>query len=131
MFTLITLNIKLKYFIFLTVIVIIFDVLIICKSACTKIKRSMLYQYDLNIYRGCEHSCKCCYRIYSHKYLESNYKTSTNSNIINSNNINPNNSNSDIVDRNTNDFFNNIYIKTNIAKELDKQFLNLLLKIKC
>jgi len=77
---------------------------IICKSACTKTKRSMPYKWDLNIYRGCEHQCKYCYALYSHKYLESNY--------------------GDIVkssEANSNKFFNNIYIKTNIAEELDKQ----------
>jgi DNA repair photolyase len=123
---------------------------IICKSACTKTKRSMPYQYDLNIYRGCEHSCKYCYAIYSHKYLESNYNESTNFNNINLNNVNSNNldfttldvnnkgPNSSDLDNNrnnnrnnnngnnrnnnsNNNFFNEIYIKTNIVKELDKQ----------
>ena len=77
---------------------------IICKSACTKTKRSMPYKWDLNIYRGCEHRCKYCYALYSHKYLESNYGEAVNS-----------------KEANSNKFFNNIYIKTNIAEELDKQ----------
>lgn len=77
---------------------------IICKSACTKTKRSMPYKWDLNIYRGCEHRCKYCYALYSHKYLESNYGEIVGSSGANSNK-----------------FFNNIYIKTNIAEELDKQ----------
>ena len=77
---------------------------IISKSACTKTKRSMPYKWDLNIYRGCEHQCKYCYALYSHKYLESNYPESIDSN-----------------EANSNKFFNNIYIKTNIAEELDKQ----------
>lgn len=77
---------------------------IICKSACTKTKRSMPYKWDLNIYRGCEHSCKYCYALYSHKYLESNYRE-----IV------------DLGTANSNKFFNNIYIKTNVAEELDKQ----------
>ncbi|MDR0900597.1 MAG: radical SAM protein [Methanobrevibacter sp.] len=77
---------------------------IICKSACNKIKRSMPYKWDLNIYRGCSHQCKYCYALYSHKYLESNYGDIVGSNGANSNR-----------------FFNNIYIKTNIAEELDKQ----------
>ena len=46
--------------------------------------------YDLNIYRGCEHKCEYCFAQYSHKYLE-------------------------------NDFFNDIYIKTNVAEILDKE----------
>ena len=46
--------------------------------------------YDLNIYRGCEHRCKYCFAQYSHKYLES-------------------------------DFFNDIYVKTNVAEILDKE----------
>ena len=77
---------------------------IICKSACSKTKRSMPYKWELNIYRGCEHRCKYCYALYSHKYLESNY--------------------GEIVspeEANSNKFFDNIYIKTNVAEELDKQ----------
>lgn len=81
---------------------------IICKSACNKTKRSMPYKWDLNIYRGCEHKCKYCYALYSHKYLESNYKESLNS---------KNSNNSSI----SNHFFENIYIKSNIAEKLDIQ----------
>ncbi|MBZ9570603.1 radical SAM protein [Methanobrevibacter sp. TMH8] len=77
---------------------------IICKSACTKTKPRMPYKWDLNVYRGCEHRCKYCYAIYSHKYLESNYKGAVSSSGANSNK-----------------FFNNIYIKTNVVEELDKQ----------
>ena len=77
---------------------------ITCKSACTKTKRIMPYKWELNIYRGCEHRCKYCYALYSHKYLESNY-----GGIVNGN------------EADSNKFFNNIYIKTNIAEELDKQ----------
>jgi len=76
---------------------------ITCKSACTKTKRSMPYKWDLNIYRGCEHQCKYCYALYSHKYLESKYKELASN------------------EANSNKFFNNIYIKTNVAEELDKQ----------
>ena len=46
--------------------------------------------YDLNIYRGCEHRCEYCFAQYSHKYLES-------------------------------DFFNDIYVKTNVAEILDNE----------
>lgn len=46
--------------------------------------------YDLNIYRGCEHRCEYCFAQYSHEYLES-------------------------------DFFNDIFVKTNIAEILDKE----------
>lgn len=43
---------------------------IICKRALNKLnKRNLPYNFDLNIYRGCEHACKYCYAIYSHKYL--------------------------------------------------------------
>jgi DNA repair photolyase len=70
-----------------------------CKSACIKTKRKMPYKWDLNIYRGCEHRCKYCYALYSHKYLEKNYNESSKSD----------------------QFFDNIYVKTNIAEELDKQ----------
>ncbi len=72
---------------------------ILCKSACIKNKRTMPYKWDLNIYRGCEHRCKYCYALYSHKYLKNNYNESSNSD----------------------EFFDNIYVKTNIAEELEKQ----------
>ena len=64
----------------------------------------MPYKWDLNIYRGCEHRCKYCYALYSHKYLESNYGEAVSSS-----------------EASSNKFFDNIYIKTNIAEELDKQ----------
>jgi DNA repair photolyase len=66
---------------------------ITCKSALNKVKGGFPYKWDLNIYRGCIHNCKYCYALYSHKYI---------------------NSSSD-------DFFNEIYIKTNIVEELDRQ----------
>lgn len=72
---------------------------IICKSACIKTKRSMPYKWDLNIYRGCEHRCKYCYALYSHKYLEKNYNESSNSD----------------------KFFDDIYVKRNIAEKLEEQ----------
>jgi DNA repair photolyase len=62
-----------------------------CKSALNKLKRKMPYKYDLNIYRGCKHGCKYCYALYSHKYLDSK------------------------------DYHKDIYIKTNIVEELEKQ----------
>ncbi|MCM1991611.1 SPL family radical SAM protein [Oceanirhabdus seepicola] len=62
-----------------------------CKGALTKLKRKIPYGWDLNIYRGCQHGCKYCYAIYSHKYLGSI------------------------------DFFRDIHIKTNIVDELEKE----------
>ncbi len=59
-----------------------------CEIACNKLKRSMPYKWDLNIYRGCEHGCKYCYAIYSHKYI------------------------------NSNNYFEEIYVKTNIVENL-------------
>lgn len=61
------------------------------KSALTKLKRKVPYGWDLNIYRGCQHGCKYCYAMYSHKYLDSK------------------------------DFFSDIHIKTNIIDELEKE----------
>ncbi len=61
------------------------------KSALTELKRKIPYGWDLNIYRGCQHGCKYCYAMYSHKYLESD------------------------------DFFSEIHIKTNIVDELEKE----------
>jgi DNA repair photolyase len=63
----------------------------IAKSALTQLKRKIPYGWDLNIYRGCQHGCKYCYAMYSHKYLDSD------------------------------DFFNEIHVKTNIVDELEKE----------
>lgn len=63
----------------------------IAKSALTKLKRKIPYSWDLNIYRGCQHGCRYCYAMYSHKYLDSV------------------------------DFFNEIHVKTNIVDELEKE----------
>ena len=49
------------------------------------------FQWDLNIYRGCTHNCRYCYALYSHKYLESN------------------------------NFFADIFVKTNIIEALEKK----------
>lgn len=62
------------------------------KTALNKINNSYLpYKWDLNIYRGCIHKCAYCYALYSHKYL------------------------------NSKNFFNDIFVKKNIASELDKK----------
>ncbi|MCX7710537.1 MAG: radical SAM protein [Clostridia bacterium] len=63
----------------------------IAKSALTMLKRKIPYGWDLNIYRGCQHGCKYCYAMYSHKYLDSA------------------------------DFFNEIHVKTNIVEELERE----------
>jgi len=62
-----------------------------CSSACSKLKRKIPLAWDLNIYRGCEHGCKYCYAMYSHKYLDSE------------------------------EYFDDIYVKTNIVEQLEKQ----------
>lgn len=64
---------------------------ITCKSACHKIDGFLPYGWDLNIYRGCAHRCVYCFALYSHKYINS---------------VN---------------FFDDIYVKTNIAEQLEKQ----------
>lgn len=51
----------------------------------------MPYQWDLNIYRGCQHGCKYCYALYSNNYIKSN------------------------------NFYSEVSIKTNIVEELEKQ----------
>lgn len=61
------------------------------QSALTELKRKIPYGWDLNIYRGCGHGCRYCYAMYSHDYLGSR------------------------------DFFNDIYVKTNVADELEKR----------
>ncbi|MGF7059512.1 SPL family radical SAM protein [Brassicibacter mesophilus] len=61
------------------------------KSALNELKRRGLpYKYDLNIYRGCSNGCKYCYAESSHKYLGSD------------------------------SFQSEIFVKTNIADELEK-----------
>ena len=60
-------------------------------SALHKLKRKIPYGWDLNIYRGCQHSCLYCYALYSHEYL-----ASTN-------------------------FSGEIFIKTNIAEQLERE----------
>lgn len=62
-----------------------------CSEACNKLKRKIPFAWDLNIYRGCEHGCKYCYAMYSHQYLDSEQ------------------------------YFNDIYVKTDIVKQLEKQ----------
>jgi DNA repair photolyase len=62
-----------------------------CESAINKLKRKMPYGWDMNIYRGCEHGCKYCYAIYAHQYVGAG------------------------------NFFKDIYAKTNIVEQLEKQ----------
>ncbi|WP_042349251.1 SPL family radical SAM protein [Bacillus massiliigorillae] len=62
-----------------------------CTIACNKLKRKVPYSWDLNIYRGCEHGCKYCYAIYSHKHLSSD------------------------------SYFDDIYVKTNVVEQLEMQ----------
>lgn len=62
-----------------------------CETACNKLKRKIPFAWDLNIYRGCEHGCKYCYAMYSHQYLGSEQ------------------------------YFSDIYVKTNIVEMLEKQ----------
>ena len=63
-----------------------------CASALHKLKSGKLpFDWDLNIYRGCAHRCKYCYAIYSHAYLGNG------------------------------DYFGEIYVKSNIAKILERE----------
>lgn len=64
---------------------------ITCEKALNKLKRKIPFSWDLNIYRGCEHGCKYCYAMYSHKYMGSDK------------------------------YFEDIYVKTNVVKQLEKQ----------
>ncbi len=57
-------------------------------------KQTFATNWDLNIYRGCSHKCKYCFAQYTHDYLNS-----------------PN-------------FFNQIFVKINIPKILDKELSN-------
>ena len=62
-----------------------------CKTPLNSINSNrMPYKRDLNIYRGCQHGCKYCFALYTHKYLDSK------------------------------DYYNTIFVKTNVAEELEK-----------
>ncbi len=62
-----------------------------CESALNKLKRKVPFGWDLNIYRGCSHACSYCYAIYSHQYL------------------------------NSDGFYDDIFVKTNIVEHLEKE----------
>ncbi|MCC4771080.1 radical SAM protein [Methanosarcina sp. DH2] len=78
------------------------------KKALNKIKETsrltLPYRWDLNIYRGCGHGCNYCYAIYSHSYLDKEDKKCSSS-----------------EGEKGSDFFQRIYVKTNIAEALEKQ----------
>lgn len=61
------------------------------KSALHMTGRKAPCGLDLNIYRGCEHGCKYCFALYSHKYLDDS------------------------------DYTGSIYVKTNIAERLERE----------
>lgn len=75
-------------------------------KALNKIKATsrlkLPYSWDLNIYRGCEHSCHYCYAMYSHCYLEKEEKGPGSG-------------------EESSGFFQKIYVKTNIEEALEKQ----------
>lgn len=62
-----------------------------CVSACNKVSGRFPFKWDMNVYRGCEHGCKYCFAMYSHKYLGSEQ------------------------------YFSDIFIKSNIVEQLEKQ----------
>lgn len=61
------------------------------KSALHYHDNEMPCNWDVNVYRGCGHGCRYCFARYSHEYLEAG------------------------------DFFQDIYIKRNIAEVLDRE----------
>jgi len=67
---------------------------LVCTNALHNLRRKNPYSWDLNIYRGCEHGCNYCFAIYSHDYL------------------------------NDGRFFENLYVKTNIVEQLEKELRN-------
>ncbi len=62
------------------------------ESALHKLKRKTPYGWDLNIYRGCGHGCRYCYAMYSHDYIDP-----------------------------ARSFHKDIYVKTNIVDQLEKE----------
>ena len=65
-----------------------------CKTAANRVKGRFPYRWDLNIYRGCEHGCRYCFALYTHKYMDN---------------------------RRAGCFFSTIYKKENIAEQLERQ----------
>ena len=65
-----------------------------CKTAANRVKGRFPDKWDLNIYRGCEHGCRYCFALYTHKYME-NQRAGC--------------------------FFSTIYKKDNIAEQLERQ----------
>jgi DNA repair photolyase len=65
---------------------------ITCKTALHYHDREFASNWDLNIYRGCGHRCIYCFAQYSHKYLD------------------------------TDQFFDDIFVKTNVAEILHADF---------
>jgi len=64
-----------------------------CKQACTKVNdKGGLPSWNLNLYRGCTHRCIYCFAIYSHDYLDSQ-----------------------------GNYYDDLYVKTNIVSQLEKQ----------
>lgn len=61
------------------------------QSALHELGRRVPYHWDLNLYRGCEHGCRYCYAMYSHRYLD------------------------------TEDYFGHIYAKTDILEALERE----------
>ncbi|MDR2158017.1 MAG: radical SAM protein [Holosporaceae bacterium] len=66
---------------------------ITCKTALHYHDRAFATNWDLNIYRGCGHRCIYCFAQYSHKYLDTDH------------------------------FFDDIFVKTNISDALDSDFI--------
>jgi DNA repair photolyase len=65
---------------------------ITCKTALHYHDAEFATNWDLNVYRGCGHRCVYCFAQYSHKYLD------------------------------TDQFFDDIFVKTNIADALNADF---------
>ncbi|MFB0919391.1 MAG: radical SAM protein [Oscillospiraceae bacterium] len=61
-----------------------------CSTACNRVKGPFPYNWDMNIYRGCEHGCVYCFAMYSHEFLGSEQ------------------------------YFDDIFIKINIVERLEK-----------
>ena len=66
---------------------------ITAKVALNRLRKKLPYSWDLNIYRGCIHGCKYCFARYSHQYLKEN----------------------------SDNFFSDVFVKTNIAEVLDRE----------
>lgn len=100
-----------------------------CRTALHAVNGGFPYKLDLNIYRGCENGCKYCFAIYSHKYMKQNSNQEEFHLQNQSSNQFPNQFPNQFLNLSPNlpsnpssdGYYDHIYVKTNVAEQLDKE----------